>query len=66
MWSVGVVAVQPVIIFSAFFVWSVGFCGVCQRGLVSVVVMAECDCVMLLLENVMLFKVLYSLLVFVL
>ena len=36
------------------------------EGMVSVVVMAACDCVVLLLESVMLFRVLYSLLVFVL
>ena len=36
------------------------------EGMVSVVVMVACDCVMLLLESVMLFKDLYSLLVFVL
>ena len=37
-----------------------------NEGVVSVVVMASCDCVVLLLESVMLFSVLYSLLVFVL
>lgn len=36
------------------------------EGTVSVVVIAACDCVMLLLESVMLFIVLYSLLEFVL
>ena len=41
-------------------------CCLCE-GMVSVVVMASCDFVVLLLESViMLFRVLYSLLVFVL